>query len=141
MIKPYHLINKLGLTKIIFNVPCRGKPLPPMGPRGPSLFLQGDVALHKEQKNVGQYGIDHMSNFTQVQAAARCKTLLLLWWIDGGKVVVEHSTLARQARPGEAVTTRVRAWGCSTFQPLLRLPWASFYRLRGHHSGKTVIMH
>jgi hypothetical protein len=29
----------------------------------------------------------------------RRKTLLLLWWIDGGKVVVERSTLARQGLP------------------------------------------
>ena len=37
--------------------------------------------------------------FTQVRAAARRKTLLLLWWIDGENVVVEHSTLARQGLP------------------------------------------
>ena len=36
--------------------------------------------------------------FTQVRAAVRRKTLLLLWWIDGGRVVVERSTLARQGR-------------------------------------------
>ena len=34
--------------------------------------------------------------FTQVRATVRRKTLLLLWWIDGGKVVVVCSTLARQ---------------------------------------------
>jgi hypothetical protein len=52
--------------------------------------------LHKEQKNVGQHGRDHTGNFTQVRDAARHKTLLLLWWIDGGKMVVQRSTLARQ---------------------------------------------
>ena len=30
----------------------------------------------------------------------RRKTLLLLWWIDGGRMVVEHSTLAWQDRLG-----------------------------------------
>ena len=70
-----------------------------MGPGGPLLVRQGDVALHKEQTSMGQQGRDHTGSFTQVRAAARCKTLLLLWWIDGGKVVVERSTLARQGLP------------------------------------------
>ena len=34
--------------------------------------------------------------FTQVRAASRHKTLLLLWWIDGGKLLVVRSTLAQQ---------------------------------------------
>ena len=63
---------------------CRGKPRPPMGPGGPLLVRQGGVALHKEQTSVGQHGRDHTRNFTQVRAAVRRKTLLLLWWIDGG---------------------------------------------------------
>ena len=46
-----------------------------------------------------------MDNFTQLRAAARRKTLILLWWIDGGKVVVERSTLARQGLP----------WGSSDY--------------------------
>ena len=70
-----------------------------MGPGGPLLVRQGDVALHKEQTSVGQHDRDHTGNFTQVRAAVRRKTLLLLWWIDGGKVVVERSTLARQGLP------------------------------------------
>ena len=37
--------------------------------------------------------------FTQVQAAVRRKTLLLLWWIDGGVNVVMCSTLAWQGSP------------------------------------------
>ena len=37
--------------------------------------------------------------FTQVRAAARRKTLLLLWWIDSGMNVVVCSTLARQGLP------------------------------------------
>ena len=45
--------------------------------------------------------------FTQVRATMRRKTLLLLWWIDGGKVVVVHSTLARQGLPrGDSNYTR-----------------------------------
>ena len=70
-----------------------------MGPGGPLLVRLGDVALHKEQTSVGQHGRDHVGNFTQVQAAVRHITLLLLWWIDGGKVVAERSTLALQGLP------------------------------------------
>ena len=77
---------------------CHGKPWPPMGPEGPLLVWQGDVALHKEQTSVAQHGRDHADNFTQVWDTERRKTQLLLWWIDGGRVVVERSTLARQGR-------------------------------------------
>ena len=77
---------------------CHGKPRPPMGPGGPLLVRQGDVAFHKEQTSVGQHDRDHTGNFTQVRAATRCKTLLMLWWIDGGRVVVERSTLTWQGR-------------------------------------------
>ena len=68
------------------------------GTKGRMLVRLGDVTLHKDQRSVGQQGRDHTSNFTQVWAAAWRKTLLLLWWIDGGRMVVEHSTLARQGR-------------------------------------------
>ena len=41
--------------------------------------------------------------FTQVRAAVRRKTLLLLWWIDGGKNGGEHNTLSLAGLPmGEA---------------------------------------
>ena len=60
------------------------------------LVRQGDVTLHKEQKDVVQHGGDHTSNFTQVRAAVRRKTLLLLWWIDDVKMVAKRSTLAQQ---------------------------------------------
>ena len=76
-----------------------------MGPGGPLLVRQGGNALHKEQTSVGQDGKDHAHNFTQVRAAVRCKTLLLLWWIDGGRVVAERSTLARHGLP----------WGSSDY--------------------------
>ena len=59
----------------------------------------GGVALHKEHTNVRQHDRDHTGSFTQVRATMRRKTLLLLWWIDGGNVVAEHSTLARQGLP------------------------------------------
>ena len=67
-----------------------------MGPGGPLLVRQGDVALHKEQTSVGQHGKDHAGSFTQVRAAARRKTQLLLWSIEGGNAVVVRSTLSRQ---------------------------------------------
>ena len=65
----------------------------------PLWFDKGEEHISQRAENVAQHGRDHMSNFTQVQAAARRKTLLLLWWIDGGKVVVVRSTLARQGLP------------------------------------------
>ena len=78
---------------------CRRKPQPPMGPGGPLLVRQEGVTLHKEQTSVGQHDRDHVGIFTQVRATVSRKTLLLVWWIDGGKEVVEHSTLARQGLP------------------------------------------
>ena len=50
--------------------------------------------------------------FTQFRVAARRKTLLLLWWIDGGRMVVERSTLARDA------ATRVWAYVLSNLLTL-----------------------
>ena len=64
----------------------------------------------KEQRSVGQHDRDHTSNFTQVRAAARCKTLLLLWWIDGGNVVAKRSTLAGRGFLRATAITRI--WGC-----------------------------
>ena len=63
------------------------------------LVRQGGNTLHKEQTSVGQHDRDHTCYFTQVRAAVRRQTLLLLWWIDGGKVVAERSTFARQGLP------------------------------------------
>ena len=77
------------------------------GTKGPLLVRRGDGTLHKEQKNVGQHDRDHAGNFTQVRAAVRRKTLLLLWWIDGGRMVVERSTLARQGCLGARVAMRI----------------------------------
>ena len=49
--------------------------------------------------------------FTQVRAAARRKTLLLLWWIDGGMNVVVRSTLSRQGSArGHSDYVRMVAW-------------------------------
>ena len=57
-------------------------------------------------RRVAQRGDEHGAawqgshkQFTQVRATVRRKTLLLLWWIDGGKGGGEHSTLARQGLP------------------------------------------
>ena len=49
--------------------------------------------------------------FTQVRAAARRKTLILLWWIDGGMEVVKHSTLSEQGLPqGSSDYARMGVW-------------------------------
>ena len=84
-----------------------------MGSEGPLLVWRGDVTLHKEQTIVGQHGRDHTSNFTQVWAAMRRKTLLLLWWIDGGRMVVERSTPAPQGCIGRQW---LRAYECVRIQ-------------------------
>src|SRR5215216_6593643 len=89
-----------------------------MGAKAPCWFGRGDVALHKEQRSVGQRGSDHTSNFTQVWAAVRHKTLLLLWWIDGGRKVVVRSTLARQGRQW----LRVRGYVARPFLSTGRTP-------------------
>ena len=67
--------------------------------------------MYKEQRSMGQSGRDHTSNFSQVQATARRETLLLLWWIDGKRVVVEHRTLAQQGRQW------LRAYGRLALKP------------------------
>ena len=56
--------------------------------------------MHKEQRSVGQHGRNHMGNFTQVRAAMRRKTLLLLCWIDGGKMVVVVACLPGRVASG-----------------------------------------
>ena len=65
----------------------------------------GGRRVAQRAENVRQRGSDHTCNFTQVRAAVRRKTLLPLWWIDGGKGGGEHSTLARQGLP----------WGSSDY--------------------------
>ena len=55
------------------------------GTRRPLAGSAGGRRVAKEQTSVGQHDRDHIGSFTQVRATARRKTLLLLWWIDGGK--------------------------------------------------------
>ena len=64
------------------------------------LVRRGDGTLHKEQRSVEQHGRDHEGNFTQVRAAMRRKTLLLLCWIDGGKMVVVVACLPGRVASG-----------------------------------------
>ena len=47
--------------------------------------------------------------FTQVQAAVRRKTLLLLWWIDGGKMVLSATRSPGRDASGRE---RLRAYEC-----------------------------
>ena len=114
---------------------CRGKPRPPMGPGCPLLVRQGYVVLHKEQTSMGQHNRYYTGNFTQVGAAVRRKTLLLHWWIDGGlRWRTRHSCQVGLPR-GESGYARINVQGSESS---LRLPWASFCRSKGHHSGKSV---
>ena len=47
-------------------------------------WFGGGGHVTKERRSVTQHDRDHTGSFTQVRAIARRKTLLMLWWIDGG---------------------------------------------------------
>ena len=94
--------------------------------------------LHKERRSVVQHDRDHRGSFTQVRAAARRKTLLLLWLIDGRTVVGTQRSSSAGLLRGEGGYVRMSVQGSESF---LRSPWPSFYRSRGHHKGKSVIVY
>ena len=85
------------------------------GAMSPFLVRRGDGTLHKERRSVRQHGRDHTGNFTQVRAVVRRKTLLLLWCIDGGKMVVDVVHL-----PGKVALGRkwLRAYECGRVRTL-----------------------
>ena len=69
----------------------------------------GRVAQRADQRMAARQRAH--KQFTQVRAAMRHKTLLLLWWIDGGMNVVVYSTLARQGLSlGCSDYTRMVVW-------------------------------
>jgi hypothetical protein len=84
-------------------------------------------------------------SFTQVWATARRKTLLLLWWIevedgDGCEVQVPGK-VPRECHYARTMDDVV-VYGSSLragVESFARLPWSSFYSVRGYHSGKTGI--
>ena len=78
------------------------KPRPPMGPRAPFWFGGGMARCTKSRGAWNSMAEITHAVFTQVRAAMRRKTLLLLWWIDG-----ERNTLARQDCLGAKMATRV----------------------------------
>ena len=53
---------------------------------GPFVVRQGEDALHKERRSWDGTAMVKLVFCTQVRAAEKHKTLLLLWWIDGGTV-------------------------------------------------------
>jgi hypothetical protein len=57
-----------------------------MGPSAPLWFGRGEVALHKERRPWDSTAMMTLVVFTQVRAAEKRKTLVLLWWIDEGTV-------------------------------------------------------
>jgi hypothetical protein len=106
------------------------------GAIGPLWFGRGKGALHKERRARSSTTMITRAVFTQVRAALRRKTLLLLWWIDERTMVeTQRSSPARSPR-GESSYARMSVQGPKSF---LRLLWPSFYRSRGHHNGKSVI--
>ena len=87
---------------------------------------------------------DDTAIFTQVRAAVRRKTLLLLWWIeveggDGCEVQV-LDRVPRECNYAHTVYDALvyRSSSRARVEPFARLPWTSFYSARGYHSGKTV---
>ena len=123
---------------------CHGISAATYGTRRPLTSSTGGrrIAQRADQRTTARQRAH--KQFTQVRAAARRKTLLLLWWIDGGMSVVMRSTLARQGLPqGGSVYARIVAWDCQ-LSNLLTPPTSAMgllYRLSGHHSGKVVIIH
>jgi hypothetical protein len=87
---------------------------------------------------------DDTAIFTQVWAAVRRKTLLLLWWIeveggDGCEVQVP-GRVPRECNCAHIVYDVLvyRSGSRARVEPLAMLPSTSFYSVRGYHSGKTV---
>ena len=76
------------------------------GAMSPFWSGEGMGMLHKERRSATQHDRYHTGSFTQVRAAVRRKTLLLLWWIDVENAG-ECGALARQGCLGTRVTTRV----------------------------------
>jgi len=71
-------------------------------------WFGGGMALCTKSREMSHSMIEiTQANFTQVRAAVRGKTLLLLWWIDGGKCGGGRSSPARQGSRGAGMTTRV----------------------------------
>jgi hypothetical protein len=79
------------------------------GAISPLWFGRGDEHIAQRAENVAQHDRDHTGNYTQVRATARRKTLLLLWWIDGG-LWWKRSALARQGCLEARAATRVRVY-------------------------------
>ena len=120
---------------------CRGKPRPPMGPRAPCWFGGGMTRCTKSRGVWNRTTEITRAVFTQGRAAVRRKTLLLLWCIDGGNMVANVAHLPGKVTLGRECLCAYECVRVRISQPFLRSPWDSFYRLRGHHSGKLVIMH
>ena len=60
---------------------------------------------------MGQHDRDHTGIFTQVRATVRRKTLFLLWWIDGGKMVVVVARLTGRVALGRNGYRRMKCEG------------------------------
>ena len=76
------------------------------GAIGPLWFGKGEGRIAQRAETVEQCGSDDMGSFTQVRAAARRKTLLLLWWIDE-RTMVKTQRSSPQDRLGTRAATRI----------------------------------
>ena len=107
-----------------------------MGPRAPLWFSRGDHVAQRAE-TMKQHDDKTLVVFSQVWAAEKRKTLLLLWWI-GLRNMTTHSAQAWQGRLGESGYARTSVQWSESFSGL---PWPSFYELRGYHNGKIVIIY
>ena len=74
------------------------------------LVQQGGDALRKEQTSMGHHDRDHAGNLPRFGPLSGVKPYSCFGGLMVEKVVVVHSTLARQGLPHAAAITRV--WGC-----------------------------
>jgi hypothetical protein len=99
-------------------------------------FDRGEFASHKERRPWDSTAKVTQVVFTQVWAAVRRKTLLLLGWIDGRTVVNERLSIPARLPREE----QLRTYDYTRVRILSKVAMALFYRLRGYHNDKTVII-
>ena len=121
---------------------CHGISAATYGTGQPLDSSAGDVALHKEKTSTWKHGSENTSNLPRFRPPRGVRPFSCFGGLMVEMNVVVCGTLARQGLPqGYGDHKCMVAWVFQVSNPLLRMPWASFYRLRGHHSGRMGITH
>ena len=120
---------------------CHGKPRPPMGPGGPLLVLQGVSHCTKSRRECGS-----TAEITRVVLPRFGPPRGVKPYSWFGRLMVERWWWSIVHLPGRGclkavVATRVWESELSNFLSLSTVAMASFYRSKGYHNGKVVIMH